>query len=542
MHQPLFHLRSTLQIIATLTLITLQTACDGTASVSFDRAIEETTINENNKTGFWTSPSLQVQGGKLSDVTYKLGGPDGKLFTITATHLGGTIAFAQAADFESPQDDNKDNEYIIEIEARLKESTAVQTVRIKVTNETHPELKIVKPLPNENVGKGDKINVQSLVEFYDDESNTPINGADLTLNGQPFTQLTTNTAQWAGSVDVPEGGITAEFTGTTEDGVSIKQTTQFFNKRNALNPFLMGVSRDNSLFVYDPVNHKIAEVDLSTNNWGVYFSDPRLNQTQFLLDFNPKDQTIYFFIDPKTFTDGDFLMSLNFASNPTIKYGGIIPGALGITWDKRNNSVNVLTKTEKNGKPACDILSVHGQDGFFNSLPLTKKTKLVGVIECSEIAGLRQFTHSGASDSFLFVTERDQAGKKTINVSPSFLSTGEPVEIVGADLSNIVIDEKKSVGYAITNPEGNPSGAQLITFEMTEGIIESWDYSPLKMNNNVPGAISDIRLDSANNIIYVGDTVRDSIFTIDLETRMMRELPLQFDPNRSAVISPGADN
>jgi hypothetical protein len=49
-------------------------------------------------------------------------------------------------------------------------------------------------------------------------------------------------------------------------------------------------------------------------------------------------------------------------------------------------------------------------------------------------------------------------------------------------------------------------------------------------------------LDSANNIIYVGDTVRDSIFTIDLETRMMRELPLQFDPNRSAVISPGADN
>lgn len=161
---PRLGLKIPLKGIITLSCSFLLTACMG-KNVSFNSADAQVNVDENTAGVFWQAKA-QIQGEPANNLRYKISGNDAGLFTINS--ISGELIFNTSADFEAPKDADKNNEYLVNIEASTTASTAIQHVQIFVKDVIKPTLSLEKPRPNENIGteKPGLIETETQVRFF----------------------------------------------------------------------------------------------------------------------------------------------------------------------------------------------------------------------------------------------------------------------------------------------------------------------------------------------------------------------------------------
>ena len=128
---------------------------------------------------------------------------------------------------------DKNNDYRLVITAAVKDKTSQQQVSLKINNVTKPVVELIKPKPYENVGTGEPLEVETLVRFYDVESNSAIEGGAVEINAS--LQHSTEDAQvWQGKMKVPQGGVDLSIVGVRPKGAVFKSPLPYGNKVNAI--------------------------------------------------------------------------------------------------------------------------------------------------------------------------------------------------------------------------------------------------------------------------------------------------------------------
>ena len=125
-------------------------------------------------------------------------------------------------DFEAPLDADKNNDYRLVITAAVKDKTSQQQVSLKINNVTKPVVELIKPKPYENVGTGEPLEVETLVRFYDVESNSAIEGGAVEINASPLQHSTEDAQVWQGKMKVPQGGVDLSIVGVRPKGAVFK--------------------------------------------------------------------------------------------------------------------------------------------------------------------------------------------------------------------------------------------------------------------------------------------------------------------------------
>ncbi|RYZ88406.1 MAG: cadherin repeat domain-containing protein, partial [Moraxellaceae bacterium] len=217
----------------TLLCVFFITACSGGALV-FDGGNEvHIEINENTAGSVWTSKAQLVGQSEIKSIVYELAGADAALFSINSAT--GVSSFKIPADFEQPLDADKNNEYKITVEAKINGKSSGQQVYLQIKNVTQPVVELVKPKPNENVGTGETVEVETLVRFYDAESNTPVPEGRITLNSIPMEPSSEDAQIWKSKTSVPEEGVNLSISAFTSLAASVDIEEKLLNKRNSAN-------------------------------------------------------------------------------------------------------------------------------------------------------------------------------------------------------------------------------------------------------------------------------------------------------------------
>ncbi|HRH78058.1 MAG TPA: hypothetical protein PK129_11960, partial [Cellvibrionaceae bacterium] len=226
------------------------TACAGGDIVFEGGSQASTTLDENSSGVIWTA-KVQVKGALDSkNVVFSLSGEDAALFTLNP--VTGALSFKAPPDFEAPLDADKNNEYRVALEAKLNGMSAIQGVRLRINNVTQPVVELVQPKLNANVGKGEAIEVDTVVRFYDAESKTPIHEGSLTLNGVPLVKSVADANLWTGKMRVPAGEAEFSLAGISSKNKQVKLSGKFFNKANAIKPAGFGAFTVDSFVLMTP--------------------------------------------------------------------------------------------------------------------------------------------------------------------------------------------------------------------------------------------------------------------------------------------------
>ena len=269
-------------------------ACNGGA-IRFEAGNSaQVSVDENTSGVFWKT--LAREEGKVtsSSMVYKLTGIDAAQFSINAT--SGELTFKQPADFEAPFDADKNNEYLVDVEASVNGLSSVQNVRVKVKDVSKPVITLLGPKLNENVGTGDSVEIDAQVRFYDAESNASLTNSDLTLNTSSLIQDGSNPQLWSGKVVVPEGGLDLSFSGRLGDGTTITSAAKLFNKRNAINPSYLKMVPGGLLYVFGS-KPGIVELNLNLNTFFYANASPYIvaggEEIFSAWDFNSQGPTLF---------------------------------------------------------------------------------------------------------------------------------------------------------------------------------------------------------------------------------------------------------
>ena len=100
-------------------------ACMG-SNVSFNPVNAQVSIDENTAGVVWQAKA-QLKEGLPGNIRYKISGTDSRLFSINT--ISGELTFNVPADFESPLDADKNNVYLVDIEASAAQNAALQPLK-----------------------------------------------------------------------------------------------------------------------------------------------------------------------------------------------------------------------------------------------------------------------------------------------------------------------------------------------------------------------------------------------------------------------------
>lgn len=501
-------------------------ACGGGA-IRFDAGNSaQVSLDENTPGVFWTT-SAQVEGKASSNsLVYKLTGTDAGHFSINAT--SGELTFKQPADFEAPLDADKDNDYLVDIEASSNGLSAVQNVRIKVNDVRKPVITLVKPKLNENVGKGDSIEIETVVRFVDAESNTPLQGNKVTLNSSPLMQDAANPQLWEGTIVVPEGGVDLSLAGILSDNTPLNSSAKLFNKRDSISPRYLAVNPGQYLLFLDPSRGLLGKLRLSAGLWVTYLTHSLLRELKPIYDFDSSLQAIYT-VTTDTVSVVNQLFAFGVASAvPTAFTAGCLSGVVNITYDGANKRALVVVKSSEQGVDRFRVLTfaTDQTNGFVNGktdngMCSAAAQDIVWDIPVDVVRGtFKYFNFHRITKTYVVADERNIEGK----VSTFIQGYGEDGQKrfefqVGPDISNIAINNPKGIIYVAENHSsvaGKIKAFNISTGEMGD-LVTSYGASAV-------GAYTDLRIDNTNQRLYVADDVSDSIFVVDLATMSMSEL------------------
>ena len=453
------------------------TACAGGDIVFEGGSQMSTTLDENSSGVIWTA-KVQVKGALDSkNVVFSLSGEDAALFTLNP--VTSALSFKAPPDFEAPLDADKNNEYLVALEAKLNGMSATQVVRLRINNVTQPVVELVQPKLNANVGKGETIEVDTVVRFYDAESKTPIHEGSLTLNGVPLVKSVADANLWTGKMRVPAGEAEFSLAGTSSKNKQVKLSGKFFNKANAIKPAGFGAFTEDSFVLMTPGPTTFNRVkDELVGECFIESSDEKSTvgmRDNFSLEFHPYLPVYYAMAIPFKETpfgfDGLFAFEIGgFSREPGDVWGlGAHPAdTLGLTVDEQNNRLVLVGKETGLGH----------EDYFWSAFALKmngalseREPKLIFKLPNAQVPGvLKQIGVDGASNTYILADERIMNG-----VARTFIQGfGEDgvkrfESQVGPDISNLVVHEAAGLIYVAEN--SGSSQAKIKSIELATGRV-----------------------------------------------------------------------
>lgn len=502
-------------------------ACSGGA-IHFDGGNSaQVSVDENTTAVVWKSVALVDAQGSPTGLVYKLSGADAAQFSLNST--SGELTFKQPADFEVPVDSDRDNDYVVEIEASFNGRYAVQNVHIKVEDVSKPTVALVKPKLNENVGKGDSVEVETLVRFIDAESNTPIQGNYVTLNSTPLIQDAADPQLWKGNIVVPEGGANLSLSGVLADNSQVYSSAKLFNKRDAISPTYLAVNPGVYLLFLDPSRDLLGKFSTSEGIWEAYLENSQLGDLKPIYDFDSSFQAIYTVTtDPVSAVNQLFAIYVGTAL-PRLFTAGCLSGVVNITYDATNKRALVVVKSSEQGKDKFRVLTfaTDQTQGFVKAQPQTGSClpaaqDSVWDMPVDIVRGaFKQFNFHRLSKTYIVADERVVNGvSKT--VIQGFAEDGQKrfEAYVGPDISNLAINNTEGIIYVADNHSSAAGKIKTINISTGEvgDLVQSYGASAV-------GAYTDLRMDNRNKLLYVGDDVSDAFFVVDLAAKSISEMP-----------------
>ncbi len=489
--------------------------CQGGA-LYFEKGSSATVVVSENTTGAVWNASAKVAGqGFAPAIRYQVLGADAGLFTIDST---GALSFKQTADFEQPADADKNNEYQVDIQASVNTETATQTLLIKIADVTDLQLQVLQPQIYKNVGKGSEVSVGVLVRFYDAEAGAKSlllqGGAKVSVNGIDLAADSSDPELWRGAVVVAGGKSQLQFLGQFSNHQDVTVAVPLVNKINGLDAAYLRLLPPNNLIVGG-----------AAGIYRVNFSDRKLEfesginlSADFVsgLDFNSGYNTLYL-------PDAGGGFSLRYFHSFVID-GLSLDGlprdsqVVSLFSDAPNKRLIAVSK-QKFGQEDYTLLSMPVEDGVRPTAPLTA----LWAIPNNVIQGTFKFCNlHGNSKTVIIADERLVEGKRA-TIIQGFTEAGQKrfEAVVGADISNLVVDEMRGAVYVAELHKS--SFAKLKAINARSGEVSNLLDS---FGNAGVGALTVLHMDNQNNQLYIGDDVSDSIFTLDFSARELRELSL----------------
>lgn len=512
-----FFQRSLISLVLAATIA----GCSGVGTgVTFNTSLARTNVNENTQSVFWTAKAQA--GANANLIKYSMSGPDAGVFNLNETT--GALSFKVAPDYEKPSDADGNNEYIINITAKVGESTADQNLRVSVNDVTQASLALVSPKANANVGQGVPVDVETTVKVDDKESNGPLNSGKVTVNGVQLTQDSADPTLWKGFVPVLSGVVNVQVEAVTADNLVLKESTQWTNSPGALKPQFMALVPGGYLATIDTTNDFIAKIFLSNiPQWVEYAGNADLFSAFTMFDFNSRYQTAYF-----AGKDEQLLGASLASAIPKMYFGGAVPGLVGLTYDSTGNRLLLVTETPQKGSSQFTILSVglNATQGFANAKTsetraTAARTTQVWSLPANTVQGkFKYLGYHRASKTYILSEERTANGS-TQTVVQGFSDNGQKrfEARVGGDSSVLAVDEAAANVYLAEN-SGTPA-AKLKAISLANG-----DVSDLVSSHgeHTIGGYTELRMDNVNKKLYVGDAISDVIYVVDLATKTMTEL------------------
>lgn len=499
------------------------------ANIHFDAGTQgNISVQENTRASVWHA-TARVGDSRLG-ISYKLAGTDGQLFSID--QATGDVYFKTAPDFEQPLDADKNNEYRIEVEASHNGQVAVQTVFITVYNVTNPQIELVSPKLYENIGAGTDKQVAIQVQFIDAESRAVLDGDSVVVNATRLQRDANNPQLWNGTLTVPEGGIELKMYGTFEGDIAIRSTGELLNKANAISLTNLAVNPSTYLLTYDEQQGAVGKLNLSNLAWQTYVVSSVLKNSPGVFDFNSAQQHFYaaveknvYAVDIKGSVPQGFLAGC--FTDPTFH-------PLSLVYDLRQKRILLLTQQVINGAAQLRVISMATDDnkGLVDARERTEVcfaptyTNLWDLPSATLPGTFKQFVLHRESRTLIFADER-MLNNRPVTVVQGFSETGEKrfEAQVGPDISNLAVNQSEGVIY-LAERHSSAAG-KLKTINVSTGAVG--DLLVNYTTNHI-GAYTDLRMDNPNKIVYIADDVSDSLFKIDLGTKILS--PIEYtQPN-----------
>lgn len=503
--------------LLSLVLAASLAGCTGAGTgVTFNTTLARTNVNENTQAVFWTAKAQA--GANANQIKYSISGPDAGVFNFNETT--GALSFKVAPDYEKPTDADGNNEYIINILAQVGQSTADQNLRVTVNDITQASLALVSPKANANVGQGVPVDVETLVKVDDKESNGPLNGGKVTVNGVLLSQDSADRTLWRGFVPVLSGVVNVQVEAVTPDNLVLKESTQWTNSPGALKPQFMALVPGGYLATIDTTNDFIAKIFLSNiPQWVEYAGNADLFSALTMFDFNSRYQTAYF-----AGKDQQLLGASLASAIPKMYFGGTVAGLVGLTYDSAGNRLLLMTQTSQ--QYAIVSVGLNATQGFANAKTSetrssAARTTQVWNLPANTLQGkFKYLGYHRASKTYIISDERTANGQAQ-TVVQGFAESGQKrfEARVGADSSIMAVDEAASMVYLAEN-SGTPA-AHLKAINLTNGDVTDLVTAH---GDHVIGGYTDLRMDNVNKKLYVGDAISDVIYVVDLATKTMTEL------------------
>jgi hypothetical protein len=410
-----------------------------------------------------------------------------------------------------------------------------------------PQITLVSPLDHANVGSGVSVDVNVTVNMIDKVTNAQLYGASVTVEGIEFKQDLVNPLLWSGKVTVPKDGLNFEVVVETSDKTIFTLEVTYQNKTGALKPLVMGINPGSYVMVYDPQAHRIAKINLINNLWTQYLQDPRLAGTEILFDFNSGYQHAYTMIDSDR-ADTKRLVAAGIADGvPAVFFAGTVTQPTNITYDGTKKRVLVVSKTSSNpdkfsvlGIPTGTGVGTEALGGGFANGKSEVDSfqpasfSLAWNVPADVLKGpFKSFAYYRKGATFLIADERVINGSKR-TVIQAFAEGSNGIAVkkfekeVGPDISNITVNNGNQAGspggfaYVAENKSSLLVG-KLKAIDLNDGTVT--DLGEIRGNTTVAN-YSELRIDNTNQLLYIGDSVSDSIYEVKLSDKTMRELPI----------------
>ncbi|MFO1369417.1 MAG: cadherin repeat domain-containing protein [Marinagarivorans sp.] len=511
----------------TLAVLLSLTACAGGDIVFEGGSQASKTLDENSSGVIWTA-RVQVKGALDSkDLVFSLSGEDAALFTLNPTT--GALSFKTSPDFEAPLDADKNNDYRLVITAAVKDKTAQQQVSLKINNVTKPVVELIKPKPYENVGAGEPVEVETLVKFYDAESNAPVDAASISLNSIAMEPTQKDPTIWMSKTSVPEGGIDLNIAASAPAVTAINLKEKLLNKRDAANVSYVWAVQGDKMMVAGKGLDFSTSFNLSTHemveqNSGLFYGsessdDLSVTKCSFSTDlcFMPREPVVWLgSLNSSIYVYGPISVDYSLQAQPLFSFRN------GPTSDFFLSAVD---DTHRN------LVYLYGTSGAFDSiaaipldvdafLPREEGTVLLNLPAEAFKGQVKEFFVHGRTNTFIF-SENDSVNGVSTAVIRGFNEKGIERFAVQfmSGISNLVVDEEAGLIYLAEN--SSTSRATLKSIDITTGEVRDLLEKTSEITH---GAFTGLTLDQKNNRLFIGDSVSDSIYLVDLASKTMREL------------------
>jgi hypothetical protein len=473
------------------------------------------------------------------------GGQDQSQFVLDAQDR--TLSFKSPKDFESPEDSDANNKYVVEITATDDAgATTTLALTVTVTNVDQPEAEILFPTPNANVGVGTDTAIAVKVRLTDTEDDivdmnfVTVNGNDLNVEQskpssgagaqaaasskvrdgkakpQDGSNLITHSAKpssWTGTVSLTPGSNELTIMAESEDGTDVTSTE---TATNTLPVLPLGPATG---LVIDPTGESI------------YLSEPELDAIQSVnmtsmepqvvakLDFMPGDFVFaadgvrLFTIDPMYISIHELDITTGATRvvySPSAGAGTALINPRRIDIDEVNNRLVVLDISgtgldEIDRLVAVDIstgdLAVISDETTGSGPQVLYPQNLA--VDRNGLAYVVGYELGSAARSLLSVDLSD--GTRTI-VASEFVGAGPMPQVPSA----VALDVPAAIAYvadafgAVTTVDLNRGDKTLLADSIKDYINT--------------GGEKDLALDSANQRLLVTDNERQKIWSIDTQT------------------------